>query len=275
MPWLVFTDLDGTLLDGDTYAWEPARPALDALAAAGIPVVLNSSKTRAEIDAIRSEIGHDGPFIVENGAALFMPADEAGSGTARDRCVARWGSPYPTLLAVLERAARQAGVTVRGFHQMTDEEVAERCGLTLDRARLARRREYDEPFLVPGAAPEAVTRLEALVREAGFRLTRGDRFCHVLGQHDKATAARATAELYRRGGGGVRTIALGGAANDVELLAWADIAVIVGTGDAPALAEALPRARLAAPGPDGWNRAMLDILAEIPAAGPPVSDRRR
>ena len=42
--WLVFTDLDGTLLDED-YGWAAARPAVEALQAASIPIILNSSKT--------------------------------------------------------------------------------------------------------------------------------------------------------------------------------------------------------------------------------------
>ena len=36
---MVFTDLDGTLLDHDTYAFDAARPALAALTARAIPVV--------------------------------------------------------------------------------------------------------------------------------------------------------------------------------------------------------------------------------------------
>ena len=34
---IVFTDLDGTLLDGKTYSWESARPALEQLRCRGIP----------------------------------------------------------------------------------------------------------------------------------------------------------------------------------------------------------------------------------------------
>ena len=67
-PLIVFTDLDGTLLDHETYSLEPARPALDRLASEGIPLILASSKTAAEIDRLRAEIGcADFPAIVENG----------------------------------------------------------------------------------------------------------------------------------------------------------------------------------------------------------------
>ena len=47
--WLVFTDLDGTLLDED-YGWAAARPAVEALQAASIPIILNSSKTVMEME---------------------------------------------------------------------------------------------------------------------------------------------------------------------------------------------------------------------------------
>ena len=46
---MVFTDLDGSLLDHENYAFDAALPALEALARADIPVSIVSSKTRAEI----------------------------------------------------------------------------------------------------------------------------------------------------------------------------------------------------------------------------------
>ena len=46
--WLVFTDLDGTLLD-ESYSWDLAQPAIDLLRSASIPIILNSSKTVAEM----------------------------------------------------------------------------------------------------------------------------------------------------------------------------------------------------------------------------------
>ena len=46
---IIFSDLDGTLLDHDDYRWQAADPALARLRAANIPLVLNSSKTVPEI----------------------------------------------------------------------------------------------------------------------------------------------------------------------------------------------------------------------------------
>ncbi len=266
MAWLVFTDLDGTLLDLETYSWDAARPALDALRSEGVPLILNSSKTRAEIEALRRDMGHDGPFIVENGAALFAPRailEFDAFRTVDGYDVVEWGTAYPIIVRTLQDAARQAGLEIRGFHEMSDDEVAKHTGLPLDRARLARRREYDEPFVVVGGDRGALARLEGAVAHRGLRLTRGNRFCHLLGRHDKAAAARATAEAYRRRVGPVRTIALGDAPNDLELLRWADVPVIVGSPYASDLSVMLPAARVWPVGPAGWNMAILELLEEF------------
>ena len=86
MPRLVlFTDLDGTLLDHDTYSFEPAREALRALESEDIPVVFTTSKTRAEIEKWRRLTGNADPFISENGGAIFVPEGYFAGGFHYDR----------------------------------------------------------------------------------------------------------------------------------------------------------------------------------------------
>ena len=70
MSLVVFSDLDGTLLDHYTYSFEDARPALGRLRAAGVPLVLCTSKTRAEIAPLRDALRNTHPFISENGGAV-------------------------------------------------------------------------------------------------------------------------------------------------------------------------------------------------------------
>ena len=64
---IVFTDLDGTLLDHETYDHSPALPALAALAARDIPVIPVTSKTSDELRPLMADIGLEGGFIAENG----------------------------------------------------------------------------------------------------------------------------------------------------------------------------------------------------------------
>lgn len=56
-PLLVFSDLDGTLLDSHSYDWQPAAPWLTRLREANVPVILCSSKTSAEMLYLTKNVG--------------------------------------------------------------------------------------------------------------------------------------------------------------------------------------------------------------------------
>ena len=73
------------------------RPArrLDALRRAGVPLVLCSSKTRAEMEPLAAAIGATGPLVVENGGAIVdagrrRPRPRRDRGTGSSRSCPRW-----------------------------------------------------------------------------------------------------------------------------------------------------------------------------------------
>jgi mannosyl-3-phosphoglycerate phosphatase family protein len=266
---LVVTDLDGTLLDGRDYSFGPARPALAALGERGIPLVLCSSKTRAEMEPLAAVLGLATPLIVENGGALVFPADMLPAPPARARrdgrrVVVALGCPRAELLATLPEVAGEAGVRARGFHQMTADEVASLTGLTLEGAAQALEREWDEPFVVEGrTSPDTERKLGEAARRRGLRVTRGGRFHHLTGDSDKGKALRTLLDLLPLASLG-QTVGLGDSANDLPLLSVVDRPVLMPREDGsvdPALAAALPGAeRAPAPGPRGWAEAVLAAL---------------
>ena len=71
--YIIFTDLDATLLDHDSYSFEAAIPALNVIKEKEIPLILTSSKSLAEIAEVQNELGIQHPFIVENGGAICLP----------------------------------------------------------------------------------------------------------------------------------------------------------------------------------------------------------
>ena len=87
---LVLSDLDGTLLDHTTYAFDAARAALERLRDARVPLVLCTSKTRAEVEPICAALPNAHPFIVENGGG--------GGGPGRDFPLESRGAEPPVLL---------------------------------------------------------------------------------------------------------------------------------------------------------------------------------
>ena len=267
---VVFSDLDGTLLRHENYDWSPARDALAELARRGIPLVIASSKTRAEIEVWRSRLGNRDPFISENGGALYVPrgatpwpiqrlTPEAGYLRA---CL---GAPYGRLRSGLPLLSRELGVSLRGFGDMSAEEIARRTGLTGEDLAHARAREFDEPFVParPLRVDEEV-RLADLAGGLGLRVTRGGRFHHLIGPSDKGAAARLLLSGYGTTEHPARSLGLGDGANDLELLQAMDRPVVVARPDgthAAELRDGLPHARFVrGAGPEGFNEAVLEYL---------------
>jgi mannosyl-3-phosphoglycerate phosphatase len=261
---VIFTDLDGTLLDRETYGWEAAGPALDRLRRQGVPWLFVTSKTRAEVELWRRRLGNEHPFIVENGGAAFVPlgyfafpfpgAKRLGAFEAVE-----WGTPYEQLVAHLQTASRVSQCRVRGFHQMTPEEVAELCELPLHQAVLAKEREYDEPFLVLDAARS--DSLAAAIADQGCRSTRGGRFWHILGAGDKGRAVDSLTALFARANGSIRTIGLGDGLNDASFLDVVSIPVLIRSAQVEELKLKVPRGVVTErPGPEGWNDAVLALI---------------
>lgn len=261
---VIFSDLDGTLLDRDTYSWEAAKPALCFLKDRAIPWILVTSKTRVEVEHWRHVLGNIHPFIVENGAAAFVPrgyfaATIPGATRWEEYEVIKWGKPYADLVRSLEAAACSSRCRVRAFHDMTTQQVAAACHLPLDQAELAKQREYDEPFEIVDV--ERTGELEAALDVQGLSCVPGGRFYHVCGRHDKGGAVRMLAGLFRRAHGRVLTIGLGDSCSDVPMLLAVDIPIVVRSPNLSDIVKRVPKALVGVPeGPAGWNEAIFEIF---------------
>lgn len=250
---IVFTDLDGTLLDHATYSHAPARPALTRLAELGVPVILASSKTAAEIAPLRDALGQSAhAAIVENGAGILPGGADPDADTA----------DYARLRAALAHVPAQLRAQYRGFGDMTAAEVAEITGLDAHAAKRAKTRAYSEPGVWSG--PEAdLSEFLAALGTQGVSARRGGRFLTLSFGGTKADRMQQIAAHY----GAPFSLALGDAPNDVEMLDAADLGVVIANPHSPALpALAGERAgrirRSTKPGPDGWNAEVLRVLME-------------
>lgn len=252
-PIVVVTDLDGTLLDHDTYRAGPAGPAVAALQDAGVTVVCCSAKTRAEQQVHRSELGITGPFVVENGAAVH-----ASDGAPADVL----GLAYADVRRRLAAAADDLGVTVYGFADMSLDELCDRTGLSPEAAERARARDHTEAFVVLDADPSA-EELAAALSAHGLRLQRGARFWTASGLHDKGIAVeRLRVLLAARLGTAPLLYGIGDAHNDEPMLAAVDVPLLVQRPRgvwADLTVEGLER--LPGVGPHGWRLMAEHILA--------------
>ncbi|WP_067050058.1 mannosyl-3-phosphoglycerate phosphatase [Methanofollis ethanolicus] len=263
---VIFTDLDGTLLDHDTYSFAAAAPALRLLSLKRCPLVICTSKTRAEIEVVRDKLGVADPFISENGGAVFIPRGYFTVPVGRTRETGDYlaielGAPYDNLRAAIRDIRSKTGCKVVGFGDMSVEEVARDAGLDHASARLARMREYDEPFVVPD--PACVDRVLAEIEARGFRHTRGGRYFHLTGDSDKGRAVSLLAALFREEYGTVTTVGLGDSRNDLPMLAAMDIPILVQKSDGSYEKTGPEVVHANGVGPEGWNRAVVKILKKI------------
>lgn len=265
---VVFTDLDGTLLDHATYTHEPALPALRLLRERNIPLVFCSSKTRAEIEHYRRLLDNREPFVTENGGGIFIPAGYFDLATLAPELVTSrdagyeviaLGTPYPHLRRALHEL-RAEGFALTGFGDLSVAAVAELTGLTQEQAAMAKARDFDEPFLVHGNAA-TIAQLEARIRAKGLCTTKGA-FFHLLGHSDKGVAMAILARLYRAQRGEITVIALGDSPNDLPMLQRADYPVAIRKPDGSHDRSLdLPHLlRSDGIGPTGWNQALYHLL---------------
>ncbi len=256
---ILFTDLDGTLLDHDTYQPGPAAVAVERLVRAEIPVVFCSAKTVAEQRALARALGVHPGLIAENGAAVSLPPGFAGLASGVERT---FGLRYEEVRGAIAEVAESLGCSVRGYGDMSRAEVAAVTGLDLDAARRAMDRCCTETLVeLVGADPESFARsLEA----RGLRLQRGARFWTVQGPHDKGRAVRWVETWLRDRGTTPTTCGVGDADNDLEMLAAVDHPFLVRRPDGSWADLRLPRLRrLSGIGPAGFAEAVEVILAEV------------
>jgi len=264
---VIFTDLDGTLLDHISYGWEDAKPALNLCKRLHVPVVPVSSKTGAEIDVIRRKLGLTSPFISENGGGIFFPAGgdhRPPSGTIIAGDIWKWplGLSYDFLVRAFREIRNELGWKLRGFSEMTPEEISHLTGLDPKTSLLASEREYDEPFIVLEQDTPDVNALHAAARRRGLNITTGGRFYHLQGRIDKGEAVRKVISWYQEDHPQLVSIALGDSPNDFSMLKQVNYPVLVrASHQFPGIEDAIPGISITREmGPKGWNTAVLDLL---------------
>lgn len=212
-PIVAFVDIDGASQDTSDRHYRLAG-LLESLAGERITLVFYSHRTRAEMETFRQTIGVFHPFICEGGAAAFVPGRYFGNDLENARDVAgyqavEFGAPYRDMAAAVHRIADRLGLGVLGFSDMSVEQVARECGTSLLAARLAKLREYSEPFRLLLANPVAERRMVKAIAAADLTCIARGPFHHVGSVSGPGAAVAVLSTLYKVAFGSVMTVAIG------------------------------------------------------------------
>lgn len=264
---VIFTDLDGTLLDPVTYSCELAMPLVKRLRDTGIPLIFCSSKTQPEQEVYRRKLRIREPFIVEDGGAIFInrgyfPFTYEYHRVVRNYHVIELGMPYRVIREKLKEVGENSNLAIPGFGDMDAVDIAAITGLDVKSAKLAKKREYEETLNLEGAEQE----VELILRKiegAGLNWSKGGRFYSVSGGSDKGKATKIVISLFERKLGKIRTIGIGDSFNDVAMLSEVDFPVLVQKpGDYWEEIDLQSLYRVGGVGPEGWVRAIEELTGK-------------
>jgi mannosyl-3-phosphoglycerate phosphatase len=265
---IVFTDLDGTLLDHSTYSFYEAEEALELLREEGASLIFCSSKSRDEIKGYCKKLSNNEPFISENGGAIFIPEGYGGLKCEYDKIddgylVIEIGSEYQTLVDAFEKIKRRAGLNIKSITEFTIDEIVWLTGLSGEEAFLAQKREYMLPFIIYGGEDD-VRIIKDEILSLGLNYTEGARFVHLMGGNDKGKAVKILTDIFKKNypETEITTVGLGDSLNDLPMLEVVDKAFLV-RKEAGNYEERLKVEGLAYAdgiGPVGWNKAVLGLF---------------
>ncbi|MCS2171681.1 mannosyl-3-phosphoglycerate phosphatase-related protein [Scandinavium sp. TWS1a] len=225
-PLIVFTDVEGTLLDSHTQLWEPARDWLLRLKQHNVPVVLCSSKTAVEMMLLQKELELGAqPLIAENGAVIQLAADWQNE---EDYPRLITGSPHEEIQRILQQLRENDGFKFTTFSDVNEQTISEWTGMNLRHAELSRLHEASET-LIWRDTDEKMLEFTTTLSSLGLQFVQGARFWHVLDERGgKAQAITWLLSRYQEREGFRRvSIGLGDGPNDAPLLDATDYAVVV------------------------------------------------
>lgn len=264
---IIFSDLDGTLLDHNSYSFEPALEALGKVKEEGIPLVLCSSKTRPEMLLWQVKLAISGPFIAENGGGIYIPKggalDIREAFEEDDFFVIQAGTGRAQLRDAFLKVRNELSVEMNSFSDMSVREVMELTSLSESDAALAMERSFTEPFIICGSDLNRREEILSAFVAMGLTVVKGGRFYHLMGECDKGIAAKKVINMFSKGcTESISSLGLGDSENDIEMLLAVDRAILVKRHDGSWFdgPETETFLKTKGIGPAGWNEAVLDFL---------------
>ncbi len=250
---IFFSDLDGTLLDHDTYRYDMAMDGLAMIKKRRAMLVLVSSKTLAEMKQIYEKLALDSPFVFENGGGIYWPAGEGK--------VENIGLSEKELRREKRSVRALVGDTVRFMDEMDIDEIVGLTALNREEAVLARERRSSFPFVASTSVN--LKRINAELKKREAAVTRGGRFFHLISiQAGKGKAVMKIIEFYRAGSPlQITSVGIGDSENDIAMLEAVDLPFLVRRPDGSAIETGIGRVKTTEGiGPRGFTEAVMSVL---------------
>ena len=221
---IIFTDLDGSLLNKDTFRFDEIEDYFRELVSKGIKIIPNSSKTEAELSDFNKLYNFNLSFIAENGSSIHglnlihgnLP-NFISMGRTLDKIYEIYKENIPNDL-------KQKIILISKLNYKEQEKI---FGLPLDKIKLAMKRNHSIPIKFTGSEVEK-NELTKIINDAGLTVQTGGRIMNICDNVNKSKAIIKTLELIKNEiKNEVITIGVGDNQNDIDMLKETDYSCLV------------------------------------------------
>jgi mannosyl-3-phosphoglycerate phosphatase len=267
---VVFSDIDGTLIDIFTGQFNTTIKFVNQLREYGIPLILCSSKTEAEQIELRRRANVSDPFIVENGGAVIIPLgyfenmsnyeSKYSVMETGNYQIIELGKPASQIKSALQKIRASSQFKFKSLSDLSIDEISIVTKMSTDAVSRMIQRKYGETIveIKNDDLPGFVTK----VQDFGLKVIFGGRFFDITGGNDKGTAVKILVDLYRRKyGGDVVFFGIGDSKNDESMLKFVDFPMLVQRPDGAWYDMKVDGLnKLNGIGPDGWILGFNEII---------------
>jgi HAD-superfamily hydrolase, subfamily IIB len=221
---LIFTDLDGTLLNRDTFKFDSIKVFLNKLKNKNIIIIPNSSKTEDEIIEFNKEANFKFPFISENGSIIhnlnFL------SGELPDKIIL--AKKVHEIQNIFDKNINQdLKSKCKVISNLTLQEQIQIFGLPENKLKQVFKRTCTIPIKFEGNNKEKLL-LKNILLEIGLDFKDGGRVLNLGDRINKADAMKKIIFILKnKFKSKPKTIAVGDNHNDIEMLKISDIPCLV------------------------------------------------
>ena len=219
----IFTDLDASLIQRDTFKFDEIKDYIKSLISKGIYIIPNTSKTEIEINEFNKELGLNLPYISENGSSinglnLINKNFPNQINLSRDK---------DDIFKIFKKIVPEnLKVKCRLIFKMEKKVQSEIFGLSGKKLKDALNRNYSIPFIFSGNLDQR-RQLNEIVNKGGLTLHEGGRVINICDNVSKVKSMNKIIKMVKKTEDNVKIIGVGDNYNDLDMLKNSNIACLV------------------------------------------------
>ncbi|HJU78084.1 MAG TPA: HAD-IIB family hydrolase [Nitrososphaeraceae archaeon] len=229
---VIFTDIDGTLLDSRFPDINKMKELVEMTLRNGIHLIFCSSKTELEQNKIKSEVYLHEPYIVENGGATIIPVDYFkktkinNSRISQNNYIIETGGPAIKIRSLLKKIKDKYDIDFIGVSDISVSELSKITKLSQEYASRMMDRKYSETIVQINNMD--FTDFAKIIEKEGLKIIPGNQYFDITIGNDKGTGVSILIDTFREEyANNVIFFGIGDSRNDEPMLTLVDIPMLV------------------------------------------------